>query len=117
MDKFHPQFKGYCSHVSQLGITEVKRFITNYCTYLDEESEEQSQVTMVTIDSVGSSDDDDDVTDEVIVEEEEEVDQCKLVVDQIRKDEFGIGVQLSEDGQRLMKVGSVCLCLAGWLAS
>ena len=63
---------------------------------------------MVTVDSVGSCDDD-DVTDDV-TEEVEEVDQCKVVVDQIRKDEFGIGVHLSEDGQRLMKV--VCLSLS-----
>ena len=80
----------------------------NGCTLSDEDSQDQepSQVTMITIDSVGSCDDDDvisDVTNEVS-EEVEQVDPCKVVVDQIRKDEFGIGVHLSEDGQRLMKV-------------
>ena len=33
------------------------------------------------------------------------VDTCETIVNQIRKDEFGVGVHLSEDGQRLMKVG------------
>ena len=82
----------------------------NGYTLSDEDSQDQepSQVTMITIDSVGSCDDDkddviNDVTDEV-TEEVEQVDPCKVVVDQIRKDEFGIGVHLSEDGQRLMKV-------------
>ncbi|KAL8608369.1 hypothetical protein ACOMHN_002602 [Nucella lapillus] len=40
-------------------------------------------------------------------EEEEElepVDPCRQVIDQIRRDEFGVGVELNEDGQRLMKV-------------
>ena len=30
--------------------------------------------------------------------------QCEDIVNQIRGDEFGVGVHLSEDGQRLMKV-------------
>jgi hypothetical protein len=29
---------------------------------------------------------------------------CREVVNRIRRDEFGIGVELNEDGQRLMKV-------------
>ena len=58
---------------------------------------------MVTIDSVDSSDDDGDSTSDVT----EIVDPCRSVVDQIRKDEFGIGVVLSEDGQRLMKVNTL----------
>ena len=58
---------------------------------------------MVTVDSVDSSDDDGDSTGDVT----EIVDPCRSVVDQIRKDEFGIGVVLSEDGQRLMKVNTL----------
>lgn len=33
-----------------------------------------------------------------------EVSHCEDIVNQIRRDEFGVGVHLSEDGQRLMKV-------------
>ena len=46
----------------------------------------------------------DDVTDDASDEEIEEVNVCKRLVEEIRKDEFGIGIHLSEDGQRLMKV-------------
>ncbi|XP_066560829.1 uncharacterized protein LOC136750017 isoform X2 [Amia ocellicauda] len=35
---------------------------------------------------------------------EERVNQCKAVIDDIRKNEFGIGVDLSEEGRNLMKV-------------
>ncbi|XP_025076268.1 uncharacterized protein LOC112553340 isoform X4 [Pomacea canaliculata] len=31
-------------------------------------------------------------------------DLCRRVIEQIRRDEFGVGIELSEDGQRLMKV-------------
>lgn len=31
-------------------------------------------------------------------------DKCHEIIDHIRKEEFGIGVELNEDGQRLMKV-------------
>ena len=34
----------------------------------------------------------------------EEMDPCKVVIEQIRREEFGVGVELNEDGQRLMKV-------------
>lgn len=37
-----------------------------------------------------------------IVETEE--DKCRRIINQIQRDEFGVGVELSEDGQRLMKV-------------
>ncbi len=30
--------------------------------------------------------------------------KCETIINQIRKEEFGVGVQLSEDGQKLMKV-------------
>lgn len=42
-----------------------------------------------------------DVTEE---NEENEISPCEAIVNQIRRDEFGVGIQLSEDGQRLMKV-------------
>ena len=29
---------------------------------------------------------------------------CEDIINEIRKEEFGVGVELSEDGQRLMKV-------------
>lgn len=35
---------------------------------------------------------------------ETEVSTCEDIVNQIRRDEFGIGIHLGEDGQRLMKV-------------
>ena len=60
-----------------------------------------TDVTMVTIDALGTPDTIEDATED----ETEEVDVCRRVVELIRKDEFGIGVLLSEDGQRLMKVG------------
>lgn len=41
-----------------------------------------------------------DVTDS----EASESDNCKDLINQIRKEEFGIGVELSDDGQKLMKV-------------
>ena len=63
---------------------------------------------METVDEVGTSDDADDVTNDATEdardEEIEEVNVCKRLVEEIRKDEFGIGIHLSEDGQRLMKV-------------
>ena len=66
---------------------------------------------MKTVDESGTSDDADDVTDHVTEdasdEETEEVNVCKRLVEEIRKDEFGIGIHLSEDGQRLMKVGDL----------
>lgn len=33
-------------------------------------------------------------------------DLCRRVIEQIRRDEFGVGIELSEDGQRLMKVSA-----------
>ena len=62
---------------------------------------------MVTVDEDGTS----DSTDEVIDEVTEEVNVCKKLVEEIRKDEFGIGVHLSEDGQRLMKVSDYIFIL------
>lgn len=51
------------------------------------------------------------VTDEDVEMKEESQEEvieeqtgCETIINQIRKDEFGIGVQLSEEGQRLMKV-------------
>ena len=32
----------------------------------------------------------------------DEVDPCKLLIETIRRDEFGVGVELSEDGRKLM---------------
>ena len=37
-------------------------------------------------------------------QEEIKVRTCEDIVNEIRKEEFGVGIQLSEDGQRLMKV-------------
>jgi hypothetical protein len=31
--------------------------------------------------------------------------RCRQLIDQIRRDEFGVGIELNEEGQRLMKVG------------
>ena len=36
--------------------------------------------------------------------EETEEDVCRRIIKQIQRDEFGVGVELNEDGQRLMKV-------------
>ena len=43
--------------------------------------------------------------DKIPESEAEEADLCRRIVEEIRKEEFGIGIVLSEDGQRLMKVG------------
>ena len=43
--------------------------------------------------------------DKIPESEAEEADVCRRIVEEIRKEEFGIGIVLSEDGQRLMKVG------------
>lgn len=37
-------------------------------------------------------------------EAESAVSVCEAFINQIRKDEFGVGIQLSDDGERLMKV-------------
>ena len=65
---------------------------------------------METVNEVGTSDDADDVTNDVTEDssdEDTEVNVCRRLVEEIRKDEFGIGIHLSEDGQRLMKVGDL----------
>ncbi|XP_076448916.1 LOW QUALITY PROTEIN: uncharacterized protein LOC143285481 [Babylonia areolata] len=48
--------------------------------------------------------DSDTEEDEEEEEEEEEKDPYRQVIDQIRRDEFGVGVELNADGQRLMRV-------------
>ena len=53
-------------------------------------------VTDEPVDTVMKSSDDDDVT---CMDD----DRCRLLVEQIRSDEFGIGVALGEDGERLMR--------------
>ncbi|KAL4234329.1 hypothetical protein ACF0H5_005980 [Mactra antiquata] len=42
------------------------------------------------------------IEDAAILEEVERT--CEVIVNEIRRDEFGVGLQLSEDGQRLMKI-------------
>ncbi|XP_069113795.1 uncharacterized protein [Argopecten irradians] len=41
---------------------------------------------------------------ENLSEEEKQERRCHKIIDSIRRDEFGIGVELNEDGQRLMQV-------------
>ncbi|XP_021342125.1 uncharacterized protein LOC110442712 isoform X2 [Mizuhopecten yessoensis] len=41
---------------------------------------------------------------ENLTEEEKQERHCQKIIDSIRRDEFGVGVELNEDGQRLMQV-------------
>lgn len=41
---------------------------------------------------------------EIMTEEERQQKECEKVVNNIRRSEFGIGIELNEDGERLKKV-------------
>lgn len=48
--------------------------------------------------------DENEAEDEPMTEEEKHHQACVAIVNQIRREEFGIGIELNEDGQRLMLV-------------
>lgn len=66
---------------------------------MDEEGE-QTAVTMDTAEGAPESDSDM----EIMTEEERQQKECEKVINNIRRSEFGIGIELNEDGQRLKKV-------------
>ncbi|XP_041376442.1 protein NO VEIN-like isoform X2 [Gigantopelta aegis] len=65
----------------------------------NQETKDEDTVTVLT-----DSDEPSDNEEEKEEDEETETDICKKIVNEIRRNEFGIGIHLDSDGERLMKV-------------
>ncbi|XP_064610417.1 uncharacterized protein LOC135474759 [Liolophura sinensis] len=67
-------------------------------------SEERAKSTSVEEEDESGETTDASSSSDITYSETSDTDKCKELINQIRKEEFGIGVELSEDGQKLMKV-------------
>lgn len=68
----------------------------------EEEEDENDEEEMVEKDEKDSGDEEKETGEDEKVETEE--DRCRRLINEIRREEFGIGIELNEDGQRLMRV-------------
>ncbi|XP_053389616.1 uncharacterized protein LOC128552593 [Mercenaria mercenaria] len=82
----------------ELSVDEVKETGESNKTVYEREAQDKEK--KITIPSAETAKEKKDIEDDT----RKEISSCEAVVNQIRRDEFGVGVQLSEDGQRLMKV-------------
>ncbi|XP_056016364.1 uncharacterized protein LOC125663893 [Ostrea edulis] len=88
---------------------EKEMIVVDGCTELEEDKEKKESSIDLTlksdspIDLLSPEDNESKVPSSVTMETDLEQ-ACREIVDRIRRDEFGIGVELNEDGQRLMRV-------------